>query len=243
MGNVVHVLLRSEQSERRRIRLGRCSKNALGHRGTALLPAHRSRRAGDCWSSPLSGSDSETPSRSSLGPAGAERARCRWRIAARPVLAQETAPRPGPTGKTQCALRLHRQPRLRGVGDEPGDLVVEAARVPGTMACPTDLGDRRAMGGAVHPRRVRLEERQHRAAVETAPAARPLALVVAGSPDPAASAPSLGRTPRAHVGHDRVSLFVNRDRLDHRRPVDTEQEQIPRSGNTSWVQTVCAQSR
>jgi len=113
--------------------------------------------------------------------------------------------------------------RLGGVGNQPGDLVIEVAGVAGAVAGPGHLGNRRTVLGAVHPGSVGLQITHERAEVQCPPVPPALPLVVAGSTASAAPAPALGRAPRTDVDNDGFRLFVEVDRLDHRGPVDTEQ--------------------
>ena len=109
-----------------------------------------------------------------------------------------------------------------GVGDEPGDLVVEVPGVTRAVAGPGHLGDGRAVGRAVHPRRVGLEEALHGPEVERPPPSTALALVITRSTDPAPSTTTLCRSPRSHEDDDRVLLFIGLNVFDHRRLVDTD---------------------
>jgi hypothetical protein len=128
--------------------------------------------------------------------------------------------------------RPHRPPRhpqqlahrrLRGVGHQPGNLVVEVPRVAGTMAGPGHLGHGRAVLSTVHPGSISLEVTEEDADVEGPPVPSPHTLVVAGGTTPAEPASAFRRTPRPNVDHHGSCLFVEVDSLDHRRPVDTEQ--------------------
>ena len=113
--------------------------------------------------------------------------------------------------------------RLRGVGHQPGDLVVEVPGVTGSVAGPGHLGDRRAVFGTLHPGSVGLQVTEQHAEVQCPPVPSSHPLVVAGGTAPAAPAAALGRAPRTDVDHHGFRLLVEVDRLDHRRPVDTEQ--------------------
>jgi hypothetical protein len=112
--------------------------------------------------------------------------------------------------------------RLGGVGDQPGQLVVEVSGVAGAVAGPGHLGDGRTVFGAVHPGGIGLEMTHELADIECPPVPPALPLVVAGSTYPATPTAALGRTPRADVDHHAISLFVEVDPFDHRGPVDTE---------------------
>ena len=149
-------------------------------------------------------------------PQCAEGVVCWPRVGDEPVDDRPDAP---PGDAHQLAHR-----RLRGVGDEPAHLVLEGSRVARTVACPGDEGDRRPVGGAVHPRRIGLENTAQRPEVEAAPPSPLLTLVIAGRPHPAAStAPPAGLS-HAHVDDDDrlVVLTLELHVLDHDAVVDTD---------------------
>ena len=91
------------------------------------------------------------------------------------------------------------------------------------------LGGLRALGrpsGRVRgssPGERRIADNTRDPEIQGPPVLPALSLVVAGSTAPAAPAAALGRPPRTDVDDDGFRLFVEVDRLDHRRPVDTEQ--------------------
>ena len=83
------------------------------------------------------------------------------------------------------------------------------------------------MGRAVHPRRIGLQDRLHRAPIQAPPPAPTLTAVIPRRP--AAAAATAARDPASwpHLRHhelDAVSpLLVELDVLDHRPLIDTEQ--------------------
>ena len=81
--------------------------------------------------------------------------------------------------------------RLRGVRDEPGDLIIERSGVPGAVTGPRHRGHRHPVLGTVHPWRVGLDEHADRAGIQRPPAAPSLTLVVtAATPTTAPAAAS-----------------------------------------------------
>jgi hypothetical protein len=91
------------------------------------------------------------------------------------------------------------------------------------MAGPGHLGDRRAVFGTVDPGSVGLQVTEQHAEVQCPPVPSPHPLVVAGSTASTEPTPALLRAPGTDVDHHGFRIFVEVDRLDHRRPVDTEQ--------------------
>jgi len=79
------------------------------------------------------------------------------------------------------------------------------------------------VGGTVHPRGVSLEVAEKDADIQCPPVPAPFSPVVAGSTTPTLPATALLRASGTDVDDHGSSLFVEVDRLDHRRPVDTEQ--------------------
>jgi hypothetical protein len=59
--------------------------------------------------------------------------------------------------------------------------------------------------------------------VQRPPVPASFPLVIAGSTHSAPSTSSLRRAPGTDVDHHGIAFLVELDRLDHRRPVDTEQ--------------------
>ena len=116
------------------------------------------------------------------------------------------------------------QRRLRRVRHQPRRLVIERVGVPGVVARPRDLGDCRSVLGALHPRRLGLEEALHRPQIERPPPPPALTPVIPRSPRTAPPTPALRVTTRPDPRDHRalLVLLVLLDRLDHRRPVDTE---------------------
>jgi len=67
-----------------------------------------------------------------------------------------------------------------------------------------------------------LEVAEEDADVQCPPIPSTLPLVVAGGTLPAHATAAFLRAPRTDVGDHGTGIFVEVDRLDHRRPVDTE---------------------
>jgi hypothetical protein len=111
---------------------------------------------------------------------------------------------------------------LRGVGHEPGHLVVEVPSVASTVGGPGHLSHCHPVFGAVDPWGVGLQIAERHAKIERSPVPSSPTLVIAGSPTSTETTSTLRRPPRTHVDHDRVSLFIELHRLNHGRPIDTE---------------------
>ena len=110
--------------------------------------------------------------------------------------------------------------RLRGVGDEPGDLVIESTGVAGAVTGPWHRRDDHPVVPARHPGRVGFDEHLHRPRIECPPTSPALTVVVAAPTAPAVPAPT-GRVrsgPTRH--HDLIRRLIDIDALDHHPAVD-----------------------
>ena len=117
--------------------------------------------------------------------------------------------------------QLHHR-RLRAVRDEPGDLIVEGAGVPGSVTGPRHRSDRHPVLRTRHPWRVGLDEHADRAGIQSPPAAPPLTLVVAAA-TPIAAPTATRRTPAQPARHDDLgAVVVVLDRLDDDPAFDAE---------------------
>jgi len=105
---------------------------------------------------------------------------------------------------------------LRTLGHQPGDRLIEAQRVPRTVACPGHVRDNNPVLGAADPRRLGLEEHPHRSGVQSPPAAPSLASVVTPTAPPTHPAPAPGATRRPHPGNEQLVDFIKFDALDDR---------------------------
>ena len=113
---------------------------------------------------------------------------------------------------------------------QPGHRVIEGVGVPGVVTRPRHQYHRRAMLGAVHPRRLGLQYHLHRAPIQAPPPAPTRTPVIAGRPAAATPTPPRNATSRPHPRHHQgvaVGVFLREllklDVLNHRALVDTQQ--------------------
>ena len=112
--------------------------------------------------------------------------------------------------------------RLRAVGDQPGDLIIERSGVPGAVTGPRHRRHRHPMVGAVDPWRVGLDEHPHRAGIQRPPPPSSLTPVIAGAA-PTALAATTGDTPAEPARHhDLAGVLVELDGLDDDAAFDAD---------------------
>ncbi|CKR39914.1 Uncharacterised protein [Mycobacterium tuberculosis] len=116
---------------------------------------------------------------------------------------------------------------LRTRHRQPGHRVIESIRVPGMMTRPRHRHHRRPMGGAVHPRRLGLQEHLDGAPIQTAPLAQARTAVIPGRLATAATTAAQHCTSWPHPGdHPRTVsgvILLEFDILNHGALVDTQQ--------------------
>ncbi|ORI14611.1 hypothetical protein BJD99_05685 [Rhodococcus sp. 1163] len=97
---------------------------------------------------------------------------------------------------------------------QPGDLLIERARMPGTMTSPRGLAHRRPVDAAINPRSISLQEDLNGSHIQAAPLPSTLPTVIPGGPRTASSTSTPGRTCRPCMRHDRLCVVVEFDVLD-----------------------------
>ena len=95
--------------------------------------------------------------------------------------------------------------------------------MPGVVASPGNLHDRRPVRRTAHPRRVSLEEHPDRPVIQRPPPATLPALVIARRPPSATAAALLGRTTPTNMSDQNLGILVEIDPFDHRARVKAQQ--------------------
>jgi hypothetical protein len=101
-----------------------------------------------------------------------------------------------------------------GVGRQPGGGVLEGAGEPGAVPGPGNRRGDHPMLAAAHPGRVGFQQCLDRAEVQRAPAAAPVALVIAWTAALAAATAASAAAGRPHQHHQRIGVLIEQDPLD-----------------------------